>query len=175
MAKYMEKSNRKDKFRMIGECGLDYDRLEFAGKEMQLKVFKKHFELSEMFDLPMYFHSRAAELDFLDVIEENKSRYPGGVVHSFTGTQNELDEILKLGLYVGVNGCSLKTEENCKNVKKIPMDRLLLESDCPYCEIRPKSAAAKFVKTKFKKVKKIKYNPKKDKLVNDRNEPCKIV
>ena len=50
----------------------------------------KHFELSEKFELPMYFHSRDAEDDFLEIIKSNRDKYPGGVVHSFTGSLNEL-------------------------------------------------------------------------------------
>jgi TatD DNase family protein len=50
-------------------------------------------------------------------------------VHSFTGTETELKEYLDLGLYIGVNGCSLKTDENLENVKKIPLDRIMLESN----------------------------------------------
>lgn len=133
--------------------------------------------MSEQFGLPMYFHSRAAEEDFLRIITENRHRYPSGVVHSFTGTKNELDALLKLDLYIGINGCSLKTEESCQIVKSIPLEKILLESDCPYCEIRNSHASAKYVKTKFKKVKKRKYSPndEKGRLVNERNEPCTIV
>ena len=72
MIEFIENSKRKDKFKMIGECGLDYDRFQFADRDTQLKVFPKHFELSEKFDLPIYFHSRAAEDDFLNIISQNR-------------------------------------------------------------------------------------------------------
>lgn len=51
-----------------------------------------------------------------------------GVVHSFTGTTDELKELLDLGVYIGVNGCSLKTQENLETVRQIPLDRVLLET-----------------------------------------------
>jgi TatD DNase family protein len=78
-----------------------------------------------------------------------------------------------LGLYIGVNGCSLKTEENIEVVKNIPLDRILLETDAPYCDIRNTHASSKFIKTKFDKVKKEKM--KKGLICKDRNEPCMIV
>lgn len=78
-----------------------------------------------------------------------------------------------MGLYIGINGCSLKTEENLEVVKQIPLDRIMLETDCPYCDIRNSHASAKYLKTTFPKVAKEKYS--KDKLLRDRNEPCAIV
>ena len=62
------------------------------------------------------------------MVKKNRNRFPGGVVHSFTGPQTELDKILEMDLFVGVNGCSLKTEENLEVVKNIPLDKLLLET-----------------------------------------------
>lgn len=96
-----------------------------------------------------------------------------GVVHSFTGSREELDKILELDLYVGINGCSLKTEENLEVLKHVPLDRLMLETDSPYCEIRNSHKSSHLVKTKF--VAKTKDKKKPDQLVKGRNEPCKIV
>ena len=59
-------------------------------------------------------------------MKENRARFSGGVVHSFTGEDDELKELLEMGLYIGVNGCSLKTKENLETLKKIPMDRIML-------------------------------------------------
>ena len=65
----------------------------------------------------------------------------GGVVHSFTGSQEELEELLtKTPFYIGINGCSLKTKENLEVVAKIPLDKIMLETDCPWCEVRPTHA-----------------------------------
>ena len=133
-----------------------------------------HFDLAEKFNLPMYLHSRNCEDDFIRIVKENLHRFPGGCVHSFTGSEKELDEILAMGLYVGVNGCSLKTEENLEMVKKIPLDRIMLETDCPYCEIKNSHASMKLVKTKIEGAKdKKKWNA--ENMVKGRNEPCKII
>ena len=78
-----------------------------------------------------------------------------------------------MDLYIGLNGCSLKTEENLEIAKQVPLDRLMIETDCPYCDIRNSHASSKFVKTKFPSSKKEKYSE--DKMVKDRNEPCTIV
>jgi TatD DNase family protein len=121
----------------------------------------------------MYLHSRSTEGDFVRIIRENRSRFSGGVVHSFTGTEEELNAFVELDLYIGINGCSLKTQENLEVAKKVPLDKLMIETDCPYCDIRNSHASSKFVKTKFAKVAKEKYV--KDKMVKDRNEPCTIV
>ena len=78
-----------------------------------------------------------------------------------------------MDLYIGLNGCSLKTEENLEVVKNIPLDKILLETDAPYCDIRSSHASSKFVKTKFDKIKKEKM--KKGLICKDRHEPCMIV
>jgi TatD DNase family protein len=65
----------------------------------------------------MYLHSRSTRGDFARIVRENRHKFPTGVVHSFTGDVEELKELLDMGLYIGVNGCSLKTEENLQMVK----------------------------------------------------------
>lgn len=66
-----------------------------------------------------------------------------GVVHSFTGTLAEALELIELGFFIGVNGCSLKTEENLSVVEGIPLGSIMIESDCPWCEIRPSHASSR--------------------------------
>ncbi|CCU99374.1 unnamed protein product [Malassezia sympodialis ATCC 42132] len=119
----------------------DYDRLHFASAETQKRCFDLQLQMATKVRLPLFLHSRAAHKDFVDIlrpylnslrppeIQTDKSS-PGsvGVVHSFTGTAEELHELLDLGLYIGVNGCSLKTQENLDVVKRIPLHRILLET-----------------------------------------------
>ena len=75
-------------------------------------------------------------------MRENRHKFSSGVVHSFTGDEEELNALLAMDLYIGVNGCSLKTKENLEIAKKIPLDKLMLETDCPYCDIRNSHASA---------------------------------
>lgn len=107
----------------------------------------------------MYLHSRSTGTDFVDVIRRNRHRFPTGVVHSFTGTMEEMQQICEMDLFIGINGCSMKTEENCEIVKAIPLERMMVETDCPYCDIRNSHASAPHVKTKFPRKDKGKYDP----------------
>jgi TatD DNase family protein len=81
----------------------------------------------------MYLHNRNTGNDFYDIVKQNRSKFSSGVVHSFTGPLDELKKILELDLYVGINGCSMKTSENLEVLKHIPLDKIMLETDSPYC------------------------------------------
>ncbi|KAI0116328.1 TatD family hydrolase [Nemania sp. FL0031] len=131
----------------FGEFGLDYDRLHYCSKKIQLHSFAAQLDLALALapQPPLFLHSRAAHADFVGLLKAKfgarlEKLERGGVVHSFTGTAAEMQELADLGLYIGTNGCSFKTEENCAVVKEIPLDRLMLETDGPWCEIRPTHA-----------------------------------
>ncbi|KAL4115455.1 hypothetical protein PRIC2_013616 [Phytophthora ramorum] len=157
----------------IGECGLDYDRLEFCDRETQLKYFEKQFELAERTRLPLFLHNRNTGGDFYEMISKNRSRFSHGVVHSFTGSKEEMLKLVELGLYIGVNGCSLKTAENLECVKAIPLERMMIETDAPWCDIRATHAGHGHVQTSWPSKKAEKYAP--DCLVKGRNEPCTLI
>lgn len=75
-------------------------------------------------------------------------------------------------LFVGLNGCSLRTAENLEIVKGIPLDRLMIETDSPYCEIKNTHAGIKYVQSSWQSKKKEKYDP--ECIVKGRNEPCLV-
>ena len=156
--KYMESlrdiiRDNRDLVAAIGEFGLDYDRTKFCDVETQKKYFLRQLELSRETGLPAFLHCRAAGSDLVNILTDNMEKLPGGgVVHSFDGTAEERDKILSLGLHIGINGCSLKTEENLEVMSGIPVERLMIETDCPWCEVRPSHAGHKLVRTKFEQV-----------------------
>lgn len=155
----------------IGECGLDYDRFHYSSKEQQLAVFPPHFALAESTRLPLYLHSRNTNGDFSRLLRSNRHRFTTGLVHSFTGSETELRELLEMDLYIGVNGCSLKTEENVNVVRAIPLEKMMIETDCPYCEIRKSHAGFRYVKTHFQSSKKRSETQP----LRGRNEPMFVV
>ncbi|QVM08888.1 hypothetical protein D8B26_003561 [Coccidioides posadasii str. Silveira] len=160
----------------FGEIGLDYDRLFLSPKDQQLKYFEAQLDVAVGVQLPLFLHSRAASEDFERILSSRLPKLPkGGLVHSFTGTMEEMQRLVALGLDIGVNGCSLKTEENLEVVKAMPLDRIQIETDGPWCEIRPSHASFKYVEdapTLPKAVKKERWQ--KGCMVKGRNEPVTI-
>jgi TatD DNase family protein len=163
----------------VGECGLDYDRLQFCPKEVQQRYFEVQLELAKETGLPLFLHNRGTGGDFLATMRRLRSPAIQGVVHSYDGG---VDEMLSLcnecGLYIGVNGCSMKTEENLEVVRQIPIDRLMIETDAPWCDIRPTHASSKWISassrltTAFPQQKKERFQP--GQMVKGRNEPCQV-
>ncbi len=152
---------------------MDYDRLGYADRDAQMKAFPPHFELAEKTGLPMYLHNRNTQGDFVEILRRNRDRFSKGVVHSFTGDAEELRSLLDMDLFIGINGCSLKTQQNCEVAATVPLDRILLETDCPYCEIRKTHFSHKYVKTQFDSKKKERHDI--SCMVRGRNEPCTIM
>jgi len=155
-----------------GEIGLDYDRTQFCDIPTQTKYFKQQLHLAKEFNLPIIFHDRNTAGDFEKILEEHRDCFSLGVVHSFTGTVEEVKKLSDFGLAFGLNGCSFKTEDNLAAVAAIPRDRLILETDAPWCDIKRTHASFKYVKT-------IPEEKKKEKFVEgfgvkSRNEPAKV-
>ncbi|WPG98719.1 Mg-dependent DNase [Acrodontium crateriforme] len=176
LKKLAEESRDAGTTTAFGEIGLDYDRLHYCDKETQLVYFAKQLDLAIELQMPLFLHSRAAATDFESLLKERLDKLPKrGVVHSFTGTLEEMQNIVALGFDIGINGCSMKTEENLAVVKEVPLERIQIETDGPWCEMRPSHASAKFLKDAPplpKALKKEKWTN--ETMVKGRNEPCAI-
>jgi len=122
----------------IGEVGLDYFH-EPYNKGLQRSVLCKQLDLAKELNLPVIFHCRNAHDDLIKEIRsrcEIESSKITGVIHCFAGSWLEAQKYLDMGLYLGINGIIFKTDLN-EVIKKAPLDRILLETDCPYLTPKP--------------------------------------
>lgn len=126
----------KPKVVAIGECGLDYF-YNHSSKEDQERALRFQIELGLAHNIPMIFHVREAFEDFWPIFDA----YTGvrGVVHSFTATTDDLEQILKRDLYVGINGIMTfsKNQDQLQAAAAIPLEKLLLETDAPFLTPAP--------------------------------------
>ena len=117
----------------IGEIGLDYywDEPE---RELQKQWFRRQLQLAREVKLPVVIHSREAAKDTIDIMKEEHSEEIGGVIHCYSYTKESAKTFLDMGFSFGIGG--VLTFKNAKKLKEaveyIPMDRILLETDCPY-------------------------------------------
>lgn len=93
-------------------------------------------EIAKNNDLPVIVHDREAHGDTLDILKATK---PKGVLHCFSGSKEMAREIIRLGMYIGLNGVATfkNARKSLEVVKEIPLDRLVLETDCPYLAPEP--------------------------------------
>lgn len=128
---------KNNKVRAIGEIGLDYYWEENPPKEVQKAVFRRQMEIARELNLPVVIHDRDAHGDTLEIMKE----FPEvkGVVHCFSGSVEFAHECLKLGYYIGITGViTFKNAKKLREVaKEVPLDRILVETDCPYMAPTP--------------------------------------
>lgn len=160
----------------IGEFGLDYERTQFCDVEQQKRYFE--FQLKHLLCLnkPLFLHNRMSSQDLGDILSKYRDEnIKGGVIHSFDGTIDEARRFIELGYFIGLNGCSMKTQANLDVIKQLPLDKILVETDAPWCGIKASHASFSHVKTQFTSdlVKKEKWSE--GKMIKDRNEPCTII
>ncbi len=129
---------RMDKCAAVGEIGLDYywDEPE---RDVQKKWFARQLALARESRLPVVIHSRDAAKDTADIMTAEKAGEIGGVIHCFSYTKETAKIFLDMGFYIGIGG--VLTFKNAKKLKEaaayIPMDRIVLETDCPYLAPEP--------------------------------------
>lgn len=119
----------------VGEIGLDY-HYEERGRDIQKKAFEEQLKLAAELDMPVVIHSRDAWEDTMELLRKYR---PKGVMHCFSGSAETAREIVAMGMYVGFTG--VVTFKNAKKALKaleaVPLDRLLVETDCPYMAPEP--------------------------------------
>lgn len=119
----------------VGEIGLDYHWMN-STKEKQRELFVAQIELAKAKGLPVIVHDREAHGDTLEILKATK---PSGVLHCFSGSVEMAREVIKLGMFLGFNGVA--TFKNARKIpeviREIPLDRIVLETDCPYLAPEP--------------------------------------
>ena len=123
----------------VGEIGLDYHEEGLPEKERQFDWFEAQLELARELSLPVVIHSRDAAKDTLDIMKAHRAHEIGGVVHCFSYPKEVAREILNMGFYLGIGG--VLTFKNARRLLEVveyaPMDRLVLETDCPFLAPEP--------------------------------------
>lgn len=117
----------------VGEIGLDYYWPE-PDRETQKFWFKRQLGLARELNLPVVIHSRDAANDTITVMKDMHAEEIGGVIHCFSYTRETAEVFLKMGFYIGIGG--VVTFKNARKIKEavevIPLERIVLETDCPY-------------------------------------------
>jgi len=116
----------------VGECGLDYHDNHHEYKDAQIKAFELQIELALELSLPLIVHVRDAYEDCLSLLK--KHNVTNGIIHCFSGDRPFMEDVCAMGFYVAFGGAL--TYSNAQNIKEAakhaPLDKILIETDCPY-------------------------------------------
>ena len=137
--KHLVKLAENKEVRAWGEIGLDFNRM-YSKREDQEKWFRRQLEFADKLDLPMIFHERDSNGRFLEMLKNNCGKRINGVVHCFSGTREELEKYLELGLHIGITGILTMKSRGAQLreiVLNMPVDRVLIETDAPYLTPTP--------------------------------------
>ena len=118
----------------IGETGLDFFR-NLSTYEEQIFAFEEQIKIAIDTNKPLFLHQRDSHDDFVKILRKYSSDINKSVVHCFTGTKEQLNDYLELDCYIGVTGWICDAKRNIelrKTIKNIPLERLMIETDCPY-------------------------------------------
>ncbi|AUG58817.1 MAG TPA: TatD family deoxyribonuclease [Ruminiclostridium sp.] len=144
----------------VGEIGLDY-HYDFSPRDTQKFWFKRQINLAKELKLPIIIHDREAHKDVLDIVKSEKAGEVGGVFHCFSGSVEMAREVLNNNFYISLAGpVTFKNARKAAEVAEyVPIDRLLIETDCPYLTPEPYrgkrnySAYVKYVAEKIAEIK----------------------
>ncbi len=129
----LKKFGKEKKVVAIGEIGLDYYR-DLSPRDKQKEIFIKLIYLAKDSGLPVMIHCREAEEDIMKILDQEKIREFGGVMHCFSGDNDLAGRVLDLGMAISFAGqVTFPNAENLRGVlKEVPLEKLLLETDAPY-------------------------------------------
>lgn len=122
----------------IGEMGLDY-YWDKSPKDIQMEVFRKQIRLAKKVKLPIIIHNRDATEDTVSILQEEGASEVGGIMHCFSGSVETAKVCLDMNFYISLGGpVTFKNAKKPKEVAaEVPLDRLLIETDCPYLAPHP--------------------------------------
>ena len=129
---------KRNKVVAIGEIGLDF-YYDNSPRDEQRKWFREQLKLAKELDLPVVIHSRDAQQETFDTLKEAQDGTLRGVLHCYSGSKEMAMEYIKLGFYISIAGpVTFKNARVLKEVAKaVPLDKLLVETDCPYLAPEP--------------------------------------
>jgi len=130
---------RLDKVIGVGETGLDYF-YQHSPKDVQIRQFRNHIAAARESGLPVIVHTRDADEDTVDVLEDEYGQGPfKGLIHCFSSSSELAEKVMALGFYISVSGIVTfkKADELRETLSNVPMDRLLVETDAPYLAPMP--------------------------------------
>ena len=132
--KKLKQAVNKNNPHAVGETGLDFFR-NLSTYEEQIFAFEEQIKIAIDANKPLFLHQRDSHDDFIKILRKYSSDINKSVVHCFTGTQEQLNDYLELGCYIGVTGWICDEKRNVelrKTIKNIPIEKLMIETDCPY-------------------------------------------
>ncbi|WP_301173237.1 TatD family hydrolase [Brevibacillus nitrificans] len=135
---WIEELSRHPKVVGLGEMGLDY-YWDTSPKDVQADVFRKQIRLARKVDMPIIIHNRDAHQDVISILREEKAADVGGIMHCFSGSWETAKLALDMNFYISFGGpLTFKNAKQPKEVAaKVPLDRLLIETDSPYLTPHP--------------------------------------
>jgi TatD DNase family protein len=135
---WIEELSNHPKVVAIGEMGLDY-HWDKSPKDVQKEVFRKQIHLAKKVKLPIIIHNRDATQDIVDILREEGAEEVGGIMHCFSGSPEIAQECVDMNFYISLGGpVTFKNAKKPKEVaKEIPLEKLLIETDCPYLAPHP--------------------------------------
>lgn len=129
--------SKHEKVKAIGEIGLDYHYEDGPDADTQKYWFERQIELAKETGLPVVIHDRESKGEAIKILKDHK--VSDGVMHCFSGSAETAKELLKMGFYISFTG--VVTFKNARKaieaLKAVPLDRLFIETDCPYMSPEP--------------------------------------